>query len=697
MQIKRLLTATVALLLLAAGCSNEEIVRQTDGSLFGTIPEGMIEYQFTLSGITPNVSYAETRAMVQMTDNEMMVEDLTVFVCEEKGDDLAQADAAIFGIYDAKVKNNKASILIKKDDLTGFTSDKIRFVLVANKKWTSLAWNWDEDPDSETENVPITIADKYSNIKEIMSVAMVIPASMAGSLSSGYPKGGLPMYAEIKNVDKPVAGDVLHLSAEGAKLTRPVARIDICNNAVKYLTITNLCLCNLREMGMLFDPADRSSDADMEMDADESLYAFWNDIEFKGYDGMGYVEGVFYPYPSDANEGVELHVRGSLILPGGGGAQNVTYDLPIKVALDANKRYKLNLKMNERDGLDIDVSYIQNEWGEGSPEGEDADMEHNVVAMPVVTDANLKAVSGKTGEYIGIAGTEIYTMNFMGGTGSEVMVKDEDGVDNNIFVSATPANTRVANFKTWTIMTTTGTAGVAKFKLMSSSEGDATEIGKYSITVPRANEWVTNKGIILTGVTVGNLLWAPANVGAESTGETGSFYQWGRNFAWKDITEVRNSTHSISELDSYPTPVEAETKYAGLFLAYGDASGVWWNEKSDEVDAMVKKWNTVSDGSSNPCPKGWRLPAMSEYKTLGVNLGEAENKGNNISIRTAQNVIFPIFKTINGSYVVENQAYYFTNHYEGAVYAITLLTIDDKVGGCRMGGHIRCVKDVAVP
>ena len=160
------------------------------------------------------------------------------------------------------------------------------------------------------------------------------------------------------------------------------------------------------------------------------------------------------------------------------------------------------------------------------------------------------------------------------------------------------------------------------------------------------------------------VFWAPINVGAteipanvsegistpggtnDITAFCGQLFQWGRKHGF---TNTNNSTttdgETFSDRSNYPkgqrnfVQVDAEgSTWYGKFIVSSDLSpntqGNWllFNESGTDNsfgDAMEdgawyqKLWNNGSEAfpvktDYDPCPAGWRLPTLSEWKTIGV-------------------------------------------------------------------------------
>ncbi|MDR0538577.1 MAG: hypothetical protein LBH04_11150 [Tannerellaceae bacterium] len=141
------------------------------------------------------------------------------------------------------------------------------------------------------------------------------------------------------------------------------------------------------------------------------------------------------------------------------------------------------------------------------------------------------------------------------------------------------------------------------FDLQVASATNTSRFKKYYI-----ESWDYNK-LGYAPIKVGNLLWAPLNVGAtylpkvpknidnDTIGGTqmGNIFQWGRNMAfstWK-ANASRSTAVSLYESRTIPEMVKLTE-----WLSSGPDAALW------------------SSDSITPCPTGWRVPTETEFNAL---------------------------------------------------------------------------------
>lgn len=157
--------------------------------------------------------------------------------------------------------------------------------------------------------------------------------------------------------------------------------------------------------------------------------------------------------------------------------------------------------------------------------------------------------------------------------------------------------------------------------------------------------------VLMKNSTTGkNFFWAPVNVGATSvpasvastgdiTSTCGKIFQWGRAFGFPASTDAVDTTgigttlgrpvqadlEDMTKWDNkyiYRSDKNPNTQYNWLLIngvgqdnpaGSGMVAGAWyqklWNEGSETVPVKT---------AYDPCPAGWRVPTLSEWKAIGA-------------------------------------------------------------------------------
>lgn len=131
-------------------------------------------------------------------------------------------------------------------------------------------------------------------------------------------------------------------------------------------------------------------------------------------------------------------------------------------------------------------------------------------------------------------------------------------------------------------------------------------------------------------VPMDNLLWYPVNVGAtEEHPYGGKYFQWGRKDG--QLPWLEDNTYSVKK------SVFGED---GLFVGTPDpkvtyttdanTNPCWFDKKLDNLISVNHPfdWPAVdtAPGMGNPCPEGWRIPTIAEWKRFKDSFGMGEVK-----------------------------------------------------------------------
>lgn len=133
---------------------------------------------------------------------------------------------------------------------------------------------------------------------------------------------------------------------------------------------------------------------------------------------------------------------------------------------------------------------------------------------------------------------------------------------------------------------------------------------KYTVQVDVTGaSKVVIKGSDLKPVTIGDLIWAPVNVGYREDLKQGELFQWHRKYGFGLSVAVYPTSHEFAtSLWSVDLDQEtAQDKYRDVFLKNGV-------DPKDWCPVLQTEWNNSQ--KFNPCPEGWRLPTKSEFDAL---------------------------------------------------------------------------------
>ncbi len=224
------------------------------------------------------------------------------------------------------------------------------------------------------------------------------------------------------------------------------------------------------------------------------------------------------------------------------------------------------------------------------------------------------------------------------------------------------------------------------------------------------------------GILIGDVLWAPVNCGYHKTDYPyGKLYQWGRKHGQGYGAPYERPEHEIkpdktsAEIVPAPvTPAEAR-KHPNRFYAKSEYSSFNWTRND------MKLWNNFTDDGivnknhdNDPCPKGWRLPELQDFKTLAQNYSAftahpvTDQKGRWFSGPEPYSVNVPrIFLPATGGRGVaggsahrDKYASYWTLRHgggEGLVHNLSIAPNGVEVtpyGWPHEGKAVRCVKDI---
>ena len=264
---------------------------------------------------------------------------------------------------------------------------------------------------------------------------------------------------------------------------------------------------------------------------------------------------------------------------------------------------------------------------------------------------------------------------------------------------------------------------IGDLRIAVESEGVFKEVKKTDATFERGKKYIVKVDAdlasipVITGsdlepVTIGDLIWAPINVGYRSGLENGLMFQWFRpNGVEGIISDPKLAASSLWTVD-----LDQETaadKYRDYFLTTGALPNDWMPVKQTEWN-MSRKFN--------PCPDGWRLPTRADFDAL-IALGSTAVTNpilgvdnligrwygpnhDNPDVRATTAVFLPVTYALGttggGRNTSNTNSYYWTtsatgtNNRDGVVlyFSPTSTTINTQARERANGCAIRCVKDV---
>lgn len=123
--------------------------------------------------------------------------------------------------------------------------------------------------------------------------------------------------------------------------------------------------------------------------------------------------------------------------------------------------------------------------------------------------------------------------------------------------------------------------------------------------------------------------WAPVNVGqtvmaTSITKETateancGKLFQWGRKLGFSPVGTVPLTTTLVGTADHQNGAFESVATWKDKFITVAAAPYDWMAVKNDKL------WNIGSESMpqknrfTDPCPEGWRVPTLAEWKNIGA-------------------------------------------------------------------------------
>lgn len=677
-------TALTALTLsVLAGCSSETELPQEAPDV---IPEGMARIEFAIKGVKTGSSYAASPT-VGLEPVERQINDVTAYLFKMAGGQSVIADGdPVDEVVATTVADGKASFLMPVAALEG---DRYAVVLIGNK----VCFN-------ATALASVVKGSTYATLNAVETRENT---AIMGNLLNG----GLPMRA-LTAITIPAGGGKVTVDA---KFSRPLSRFDIDNRALHSFKITSVVLANGRKTS----PLNMAGTANMVAGtpADVTYSTFISDVNERltppdlNPDGSNSkLRPAFYTSPALAADDASLLVKGTL--RSGLSEFPAEYVVPLvnkttsaKIVIGMNKRYRVTLTMDKDDNIIGDVSLDLGEWEDNDLNNPDMkpDLSYQVGGINPATvtyDPATRTFSVASG----MTSFRFEMINDLGvnpayaGDGSTI-VTSVKRVSN--------INSRVVKLVSYEVALK-GSAGTGSF-LFTTKDAKVYTFNVVAVTPPT----IAYPGFTEPAVLVGDVYWAPVNIGATTVDEPGKLYQYGRMTGWTSAQEMVDSKAN-DDWYSKITFTESETTYAGKALL--NNGGIhWWGGSSDKsLQTMLANWVAVSNGTNNPCPSGWRLPThaqMIEIEKLAAAPSVFVEVSPGVTKTTVGGVSFirkewlsnphlgtPVVRSGTSSYfsVHNSDLNTFTNLLiTDSDYIYATGTMPGEGGG--EGGYIRCVKD----
>lgn len=499
------------------------------------------------------------------------------------------------------------------------------------------------------------------------------------------------------------------------QLKRREARFDIVNTKVGTFNIDKVVIKNAAIEGYIFSENTAVSTASLTKMNIEEITT----IPTADADGLS--TSVFYLYPTQLGVGQNTEISIVATVDG----KQSAYPVNSSAKIEANKRYKLVLKETPY-GLVFDVVVADYDEGEVL----------DVVPMNSFTITNASA-GASTGTLVGggyivknddtestitfdlhastNAGVDISPVTVMNGTAPTITA-----------TSVTDANITYSNIGYKTTVTVkigkySGTDNFdAKFTISDKQFPEVKTDFTIIYVNYESNDDAVNlyyPGTVLKAVKVGNVYWAPVNVGASTTDATilgvasaGLLYQEGRsNIGW-DFYSVINGKATPVETVVGPVSIESATTGENSNKFIGNAVSPWlWGG----TWSIRETWDDLkNDNTQGPCPDGWRVPSLTEYQSIIDLFTLASKENNRIAIANGQGetLYFPKTGQIGGgigNYLEEEKGTYWSTTPESVerpekVWRFAFRFDTDVVSDAcyvwpmiRTGGAaVRCVKNV---
>ncbi|MDR0541804.1 MAG: hypothetical protein LBH19_06290 [Dysgonamonadaceae bacterium] len=637
----------------------------------------------------------------------------------------------------------------------GDYSDPSRFYIVANVNGSDTVHPdmITSDPLAKVQKNVTTCAEFEALLSDAVDkggtvrlLGTPIPMSIGKASSGADASNG---YIAVSNPSTAQLIDDVHLK-------RRVARFDVINTAnYSNFKITRIAVARAQKKGWLFDrgfvegadswTADNTYKFEISAAAAADSLAF-NGPAVVGADSFHLTKAAFYLYPTLLDKN---YTKTEIILEGiYNQTSPVLYTLNLdnypgqELAVEANKLYRIKVHRTQEQKLKFDI--IVDHW----------DIADTIPTANMGTDITswgvLRSSASPSLALAMDAATESdeyeYTVSqydpsivdtltlFTSGTNltpretdplkrhvTDVRIEPKKGVVYEAGDLAVMKATQVVS----STHLTYGTEYVTEHKIILPPTDAPIEVLLKISSAYNADEerviTLRSSNYAKTGykpVKIGNLLWAPVNVGAtklpatkpaftntaDGYALTGDHFQWGRNFAYPPFP-----TNLAVAAAQGPVALDSSIVATGVFIKSTTQLGNWMSNPDPDL------WGGDSGApakAKGPCPAGWRIPTEDEWMALRNAVGSANSNGWVTATVTASGdkLYFPIggYRTgvsasLSSYYTGSGTAgggYYWTSTYRGtnAVrVSIAAIGIDNTNDGCAYGMSIRAVRDIPNP
>lgn len=491
---------------------------------------------------------------------------------------------------------------------------------------------------------------------------------------------------------------------------RNVARFDIENDVNAYgVEIEAIKVYKANLQGFVFGyehrPALMTSPATGDLDAVD-VAAPVNDMQEEA--------SLFYLYPTVVKAdgtGTVINLIGNV----GGVSKVFSIQSTTDITIEANRRYKISAMDSEKLTFVLEVA----DWDDetvgmiGKQDKSSTYGSYLAGSANVVSGGSFYEI-GKT--FIASTGAVEFTFGVMssstdGSTFSSVVSTAGTGLvdysskinvdlvgTDNVITYATPYY--LSTFKVTMDASAVVDAESFHATIMIKDENTGNVSGDVKLfhqsTAPGAEIIYPESG--LAAVKVGDVIWAPTNVGASIIDENGVIntqtggvlFQWGRDIPFS----IERQPLLIKGAVSYG---QAMGEYMNYFIVTNHTP---WVTGSD----ILTSWNN----NKGPCPEGWRLPNSGEVVKIftpasvqGRTLDTSKNRLILSSDDAQAYLIFPAAKRIGvDGYLLANQGHYWSSGLSSETifksrgyFEMGSGIIDYNSPSIAFGASVRCVKE----